>query len=549
MEQKIVSDTADGTNVSDATKPSTSVENDKAETASASRNASAFDDADMSTMSDVESLNAGVRQMSNVLYWRFFVNLVLMILDGTMLVIANLIMFNIDPLAYLLYGDNFRTQLFAGILFVVFGAVYVGCLHSSGIYHRHVMGDGFQVNYKIVQGVVKLVIIQCAVNYMFKYPLPRHVLFEVAVLTLVFTVIERIIARVVITRRRKTGMYSYATIVVGSPECIERTLHRLHKRSQLNYRTVGVCPIGVDPETNKIVSVPIPDTVHIDKSLTVLPYSTSIGETAVKSGIQTILICDVIRRDSVEFNVLSLAVESLGVEIALAAGAADMGAHRMYFRNIQGMPVLTMHLPQYGYATRLIKRVFDIVCSLLLIILSSPITIITAIAIKLDDHGPVFYTQKRIGLRGKPFRMIKFRSMVTNADELKAKLAAESGQSDRFIFKMKKDPRITKVGHVIRKWSIDELPQFFNVLKGDMSLVGPRPPLPEEYARYNRLYATRMFVKPGITGPWQVSGRSDLTAEESEQLDVSYVQDWSITGDITILFKTVQVVLTHKGAY
>ena len=132
---------------------------------------------------------------------------------------------------------------------------------------------------------------------------------------------------------------------------------------------------------------------------------------------------------------------------------------------------------------------------------------------------------------------------------MKKKLAEENGQTDRFIFKMKDDPRITKVGRFIRKTSLDEFPQFFNVLKGDMSLVGPRPALPEEVARYGSLYSARLLVKPGITGPWQVSGRSNLSKEESESLDVSYVQSWSVLGDIVLLFRTVGAVITHKGAY
>ena len=177
------------------------------------------------------------------------------------------------------------------------------------------------------------------------------------------------------------------------------------------------------------------------------------------------------------------------------------------------------------------------------------ITIPVAIAIKVTDRGPIFYTQTRVGRRGKPFKMIKFRSMVVNADKMKAELAEESGQKGRFIFKMKNDPRITPVGKFIRKFSIDEFPQFLNVLRGDMSVVGPRPPLPEEVAQYNQTYATRMLVKPGITGPWQVSGRSNLSEEESEALDVTYVQNWSMLGDVVLLFRTVGAVLTHKGAY
>ena len=179
----------------------------------------------------------------------------------------------------------------------------------------------------------------------------------------------------------------------------------------------------------------------------------------------------------------------------------------------------------------------DIIGSLCALIISSPILLGVAIAIKLDDGGPVFFSQTRIGLHGKPFKMYKFRSMVTNAEELKKKLAEETGQEDRFIFKMKDDPRITKVGHFIRKTSLDEFPQFYNVLKGDMSLVGPRPA------------SARLLVKPGITGPWQVSGRSDLSQEQSEYLDVSYIENWSIAGDLAILAKTVMVIFTGRGSY
>ena len=144
--------------------------------------------------------------------------------------------------------------------------------------------------------------------------------------------------------------------------------------------------------------------------------------------------------------------------------------------------------------------------SLVALVGTAIITIPVAIAIKVTDRGPIFYTQTRVGRRGKPFKMIKFRSMVVNADKMKSELAEQTGQKGRFIFKMKNDPRVTTVGRFIRKFSIDEFPQFLNVLRGDMSVVGPRPPLPEEVAQYNQTYATRMLVKPGITGPWQVSG-------------------------------------------
>ena len=204
---------------------------------------------------------------------------------------------------------------------------------------------------------------------------------------------------------------------------------------------------------------------------------------------------------------------------------------------------------QYGVLARIAKRLFDIIVSAILIILTSPFMIGVAIAIKLDDGGPILYEQERIGRRGKPFKIYKFRSMRVNADKLDAQVAAENGQELGARFKLKKDPRVTRVGHVIRKTSLDELPQFFNSFLGTMSVVGPRPQRQYEVDEYDQVYATRLLVKPGITGPWQVSGRNDLSEEESRQLDVTYVQNWSILGDLIYIFRTVGVMLNPKGAY
>ena len=218
--------------------------------------------------------------------------------------------------------------------------------------------------------------------------------------------------------------------------------------------------------------------------------------------------------------------------------------------DLQGLPVIHIRrVPLNDPVNAMVKRAVDIVGAIVGIVLFSPIMLIVAVLIKLTSPGPIIFCQERVGLHNRLFKMYKFRSMVTNAEELKKKLAEETGQEDRFIFKMKDDPRITKVGHFIRKTSLDEFPQFYNVLKGDMSLVGPRPALPEEVARYGSLYSARLLVKPGITGPWQVSGRSDLSQEQSEYLDVSYIENWSIAGDLAILAKTVMVIFTGRGSY
>lgn len=195
-----------------------------------------------------------------------------------------------------------------------------------------------------------------------------------------------------------------------------------------------------------------------------------------------------------------------------------------------------------------IKRVIDVVCSFVGVLVLSPLFIIIAIIIKFTSKGPVFFSQKRVGRDGKEFKMYKFRSMVVNAEELKEKLVAQNEMSGP-MFKMKDDPRVTKVGKFIRKTSIDELPQLFNVLKGDMSLVGPRPSLPKEVAQFEDWMYRRLEVKPGLTCYWQVSGRNNIDFEDWMKLDIKYVDERSTWIDIKLIFKTVGVLFGDKNAH
>lgn len=475
------------------------------------------------------------KHLSHVLYWRFFVNLALMLIDAAMYIIAGATVLNLRHEATPFYSSRFNFTIDSTVYFMIVACFWVWSLYVAGIYHRHVMGDGYQLNVLLVKGMV---------------------VCWVVIAGWLLTMVERIASRAFITRSRRKGAYAYGTVIIGSPHGIGRTLKFLGQRRQLNYRPVAVCPIHLNPDTGLIEQSTDHETLREEMQknegcqLPVLEYSDhNLAEQIIDMNAQTVMVADELHRYSDNYDIFSVRMESFGLEIAVLASAADTSNHEIQVRSIQGTTIITQRLAQYTPARRMAKRLFDLVISSLAIICSLIITIPVAIAIKVTDGGPVFYKQTRMGLRGKPFQMYKFRSMVVNADALKKELAKETGQTDRFIFKMKNDPRITKVGHFIRRFSIDELPQFLNVWMGDMSVVGPRPPLPEEYARYNRLYATRMLVKPGLTGPWQVSGRSDLSAEESEALDVAYVQNWSIMGDIVLLFRTVGAVLSHKGAY
>ena len=196
----------------------------------------------------------------------------------------------------------------------------------------------------------------------------------------------------------------------------------------------------------------------------------------------------------------------------------------------------------------LLKSIFDRVVGCLLLLAIAPILLVTAVLVKLTSRGPVLFRQTRVGRGGEQFSMLKFRTMVVDAEARKAELHVLN-EGNGVLFKLRDDPRVTKVGKYLRRFSIDELPQLVNVLRGDMSLVGPRPPLPAEVAQYAIDDARRMLVKPGLTGLWQVSGRSDLTWEESMRLDLRYADNWSIALDLLILWKTARAVLGSDGAY
>jgi exopolysaccharide biosynthesis polyprenyl glycosylphosphotransferase len=217
---------------------------------------------------------------------------------------------------------------------------------------------------------------------------------------------------------------------------------------------------------------------------------------------------------------------------------------------VAGLPLIHVDRPTYRGANRILKKSFDMVGSLLLILLLSPVLLTVAVAIKLTSPGPVFFRQERVGINGSTFRMIKFRSMVLNAEQQLDVLRTENHDAGNdVLFKLKIDPRVTKIGRFIRRFSIDEVPQLFNVLIGEMSLVGPRPPLASEVALYGDDVRRRLLVKPGMTGLWQVSGRSDLTWDDSVRLDVYYVENWSITADLSILWRTARAVVSSSGAY
>jgi exopolysaccharide biosynthesis polyprenyl glycosylphosphotransferase len=249
-----------------------------------------------------------------------------------------------------------------------------------------------------------------------------------------------------------------------------------------------------------------------------------------------------------EMGYVAKAVRLEGVEVRVTATLPEVLSSRVAVQSLGGVTALSLRPVRLTGTQAVIKRAFDIVVAGIGLVLISPVLAAIAVAIKLTSPGPVLFRQKRVGHRGRPFTMLKFRTMRLGADRMVDELRAEHGVED-LMFKMKDDPRVTKVGRFLRKVSLDELPQLINVVIGDMSLVGPRPPLPEEVTRYEDWQFDRLEVPPGISGLWQVSGRSDLSFDDCVRLDLFYIENWSLAYDLYILAKTIPVLVSKRGAY
>jgi exopolysaccharide biosynthesis polyprenyl glycosylphosphotransferase len=284
-------------------------------------------------------------------------------------------------------------------------------------------------------------------------------------------------------------------------------------------------------------------------TLPVLGDENTVHDAILKTNADTVALTTTDHLGPDGVRELSWDLHKLGVDLIVTPGVVDVAGPRLTIRPVAGLPLIHVEKPQYSGTKKVQKLAFDYFVSISVLLCALPMMISAAIAIKLTSRGPVFYRSERIGLDGNPFPMIKFRTMVDGADAQVGTLAHNNESVGGVLFKIKDDPRVTTVGKLLRKYSIDELPQFINVLRREMSVVGPRPPLRREVDTYNDQVKRRLLVLPGITGLWQVSGRSDLSWEDSVRLDVSYVENWSLTNDLIIALKTIRTVATGAGAY
>jgi exopolysaccharide biosynthesis polyprenyl glycosylphosphotransferase len=264
--------------------------------------------------------------------------------------------------------------------------------------------------------------------------------------------------------------------------------------------------------------------------------------------VDTVIVAGQPRGGSRYIRDLGWALEGTATDLVLASRLTDVAGPRIHFRPVEGLPLIHVEIPQFEGGKHVLKRMLDIVLAgAALVVLAVPMLIV-GLLVRMDSSGPALFRQDRVGRNGSTFKMLKFRSMVVDAEARLAELN-DKNEGNGLLFKVKDDPRVTRIGRVIRKFSIDEFPQLWNVLVGEMSLVGPRPPLRREVDGYESHVHRRLYIKPGLTGMWQVNGRSDLSWEESVRLDLYYVENWSLTGDLVILWRTARVLLHPTGAY
>jgi exopolysaccharide biosynthesis polyprenyl glycosylphosphotransferase len=420
---------------------------------------------------------------------------------------------------------------------MVSGGIAAGWLLLLGAFRtraRSVLGVGTEEYRRVWTATMTTFVAVALISSLLKLDLSRGYLAIALPLGMTALTLNRHVARRYVSAQHRGGRFANPILAVGSLRAVDEFAHSLTKHPTHGYRLIGSCSPSVLRQ-------------HAEGTDDGEPVESAFAQTVRRSGATTVVVLSGDLTAS-ELRSLSWQLEALDVDLVMSPGMVDVAEPRLTLRAGGGLPLLHVEKPQYDGAKRIGKRAFDVGFSLLVLTLLLPALLVAALAVKLTSRGPVFYRASRIGLDGKPFRMIKFRSMVAGADAMTATLT-HLNESDGLLFKIRDDPRVTRVGHFLRRYSIDELPQFLNVLRGEMSVVGPRPPLPREVDAYDADVRRRLLVRPGITGLWQVSGRSDLSWEDSVRLDLSYVENWSMATDLAIAAATVNAVLAGRGAY
>jgi exopolysaccharide biosynthesis polyprenyl glycosylphosphotransferase len=413
---------------------------------------------------------------------------------------------------------------------------WLGLIFAFGGYRLQVFGAGLDEYKRVINASLAAAAALGIGCYLLQFQLSRGFFVLAFVFGVPMLVAGRFALRRGIRRARRHGALRQRVLIAGSEGHVDEIAAVLRRESWLGYQVIGA--LTPDPGRRQATGLGIP----------LLGSSGSIAEVAIDAEADVVFLAGGALSSSHDMRRLAWDLEEEEISVVIAPSVTDVSSERVSVRPVGGLPLIHLEKPRAQGAVRSAKRTFDVVGSACLLLFFLPLMAFAAARVWLHDSGPVFFSQTRVGRDGRSFRCWKFRTMVTNAEELLADLQLQQGH-DSGLFKMADDPRVTRPGKWLRRFSIDELPQLLNVLTGDMSLVGPRPPLQHEVAQYDDTVARRLRVRPGMTGLWQVSGRSDLAWSEAIRLDLYYVDNWSMVQDLTILARTFSAVIRSRGAY
>lgn len=421
------------------------------------------------------------------------------------------------------------------VLTAVLPPLWMIAVRVVGGYEMRFLGTGSDEFRRVLNAGVILTMGLVLVSYLSKTELSRAYLAISMSVVVTLDTLARFGLRKRLHRVRWRGQCMSTVVAVGHEPAVEQLIQELRREPYHGLEVVAACLPG-KATASEVAGVPVVGDFG------------ATADVVRNIGAGTVAVLSCAEMDGIRLRTLAWELEKTGTDLYVAPALLDVAGPRTTIRPTAGLTLLHVDHPQLSGPGQVLKDLFDRSVAALVLLMLSPLMLAIALAIRLTDKGPALFRQIRVGKDGHQFRIYKFRTMVVDAEARLAELR-EKNEFDGVLFKIRRDPRVTRVGAHLRKWSLDELPQLFNVLLGEMSLVGPRPALPDEAARYADHVRRRLVVKPGLTGLWQVSGRSDLSWDESVRLDLRYVENWSLALDLQILWKTVAVLLRGSGAY
>ncbi|WP_426763935.1 sugar transferase [Pseudarthrobacter sp. 1G09] len=478
--------------------------------------------------------------MSDDANWRRRSSRLLGVVDAFVVIWAVLgafiIRFGVEP-DFVVAGQEL-TYLWLSVALALVWWFMLGAWNSR---HSRILGSGPDEYKRVAAASLWLFGMIAIISYVLRIDTARGYVGLALPVGLLGLLLGRWLIRQHLNIKRGQGRSMSRLLLLGGPGAVQHLAASLRRAKYAGYLPVAAYMPGTDDVSAVDLrsGLPVVGSKPDAESIVAAIESCGADAVAVSAGVQ--LHPQTLRH-------LGWELASRNIGLIMAPALTDIAGPRIHTQQVAGLPLIHVTTPTLEGGQRVAKRLFDVLAACVLLTVALPVMVVVSLLIRLDSKGPILFRQERVGIEGKPFHMLKFRSMGVDAEEILAELI-QMNEGSGPLFKIKNDPRVTRIGGFLRRLSLDELPQLVNVLSGSMSLVGPRPPLPQEVEAYESDVRRRLLVKPGLTGLWQVSGRSNLSWQDSVRLDLYYVENWSLAGDLVIILRTVRAVFRSTGAY